>query len=601
MNEWGPIHEAPLVHLLSVPRLMIRRFLLPLLPCLLALLSTQAAAAPPTEQRSLFHPLDGANRFLPVHEAFKFTATETPDSVLVRIESAPGYYLYKSKLSFAVSGENIVAGEPVLPAGEDKSDPYFGDVVIYHGTVDVRLPVQNRGNETFTVHIGFQGCAEKGLCYPPDGQTMVIGRGAGAAAATPWSLFHLVLALAAGLALITSPYVIALVPIFCAVSTLGRIGGRRGVVIAIAFILPMAASYALLGASIAQFGSSLNLQGNIQSTWVLVPLTLLFLCVAVITAGGVAPRLTTEVRRRVSELYVQSPVCRAVTAACLGLLTTIAIAPSIYGPGAKFLTYISATGDIVGGGLQLFALCLGMCMSPLVLCLLGTKFLSQKGEWAKAFSLLTAVGLAGVAIWLLDRIVPSPVTLGLWGLLAVAAGVSLVANRASNPGRTILMRGSSIMLVIYGVMAWCGMLKGEGDPARPLGYANFPTSAPPSRWLVVNTPGQLAYALAEAKTAGRPALVDWTAKWCVSCKTTALESFAAPDVKRLLRDFHLIRVDVTAGSASDRKLLELNGLLGPAAIQVIQTNGTELASQRLVGDVDEQRLLWVIRGARSVH
>lgn len=579
---------------------MIRCFFLPLFTCLLALLGTQAAAAPPTEQRSLVHPLDGANRFLPVHEAFKIIATETPDSVLVRIESAPGYYLYKSKLSFAVSGENVVAGEPVLPAGEDKSDPYFGDVVIYHNTVDVRLPVQNRGNESFTVRVGFQGCAEKGLCYPPDGQTMVVGREAGAAAATPWILFDLVLAFAAGLALVTSPYAMALVPIFCAVCTPGRTGARSGVVIAIAFILPMAASYALLGASIAQFGSSLNLQGNIQSKWVLVPLTLLFLCVAAFTAGGVDPTLAGEVRRRVSKRYLQSPGCRAVTAACLGLLTTIAIAPSIYGPGARFLTYISATGDITGGGLQLFALGLGVGMSPLVLGILGTKFLSRKGEWAKAFRMLTALGLTGVAIWLLDRIVPSPVTVGLWGLLAVGAGVSLMANRASNPGKTVVMRGSAILLLIYGVMAWCGMLKGEGDPARPVGYSIFSTSAPPSRWLVVDTPGQLAYALAEAKTAGRPALVDWTAKWCVSCKTTALESFAAPDVKRLLRDFYLIRVDVTAGSASDRKLLELNGLLGPAAIQVIQTNGTELASQRLVGDVAEQRLLSVIRGASSV-
>lgn len=370
-------------------------------------------------------------------------------------------------------------------------------------------------------------------------------------------------------------------------------------VVAIAFILPMAASYALLGASTAQFGSLLNLQSNIQSTWVLVPLTLLFLCVGVFTAGE-APRLTTQVRRRVSQFYLQSPVSRAVTAACLGLMTTSAIAPSIYGPGAKFLTYISATGDIVGGGLQFFALCLGMCMAPLVLCLLGTKFLSRKGEWAKAFGMLTALGLAGVAIWLLDRILPAPVTLGLWGLLAVGAGVSLVAYRASKSGKTVFMRGSAILLLLYGVMAWCGMLKGEGDPTRPVGHELFSTSAPPSRWLVVNTPGQLAYALAEAKTAGRPALVDWTAKWCVSCKTTALELFAAPDVKRLLRDFYLIRVAVTAGSASDRKLLELNGLLGPAAIQVIQTNGTELASQRLVGDVTEQRLLSVIRGAGSV-
>jgi thiol:disulfide interchange protein len=111
-------------------------------------------------------------KLLPPEQAFRFSARALDATTLeARFDVADGYYLYRDKLRFTV--EPIAAGPVELPAGKRKHDEFFGDVETYRGQVVVRLPLaEASGGRTLTVHADSQGCADAGVCYPPNPQQL---------------------------------------------------------------------------------------------------------------------------------------------------------------------------------------------------------------------------------------------------------------------------------------------------------------------------------------------------------------------------------------------------------------------------------------------
>lgn len=116
--------------------------------------------------------------FLPVHEAFKLSLIETDaQTVKLRFVATDGYYLYRHRFQFRTEPADIKLGAPNIPQGEAKHDEFFGDVEVYHGVLDIELPRNDA--RAFTLLVGYQGCADKGLCYPPETERLSIdGQGA---------------------------------------------------------------------------------------------------------------------------------------------------------------------------------------------------------------------------------------------------------------------------------------------------------------------------------------------------------------------------------------------------------------------------------------
>jgi thiol:disulfide interchange protein DsbD len=100
-------------------------------------------------------------KFLPADEAFQFTALQDNGQLLLRWQIAPGYYLYRERLSFR-QGEQVL--NVMLPAGLDKTDEYFGEVQVYYSLLELSLPLDSLAA---SIEIHYQGCADAGLCYPP--------------------------------------------------------------------------------------------------------------------------------------------------------------------------------------------------------------------------------------------------------------------------------------------------------------------------------------------------------------------------------------------------------------------------------------------------
>lgn len=114
--------------------------------------------------------LAGESEFLPVDEAFQLTATRENNAIELRWRVSSGYYLYRHRLSFDSPDADL--GEPDMAAGIPKHDEYFGDVEVYYDELVVTLPLNAAGEGPVEVVVGYQGCADAGLCYPPQKTTI---------------------------------------------------------------------------------------------------------------------------------------------------------------------------------------------------------------------------------------------------------------------------------------------------------------------------------------------------------------------------------------------------------------------------------------------
>lgn len=545
--------------------------------------------------------------FLPVAEAFKPSlAHSDAQSIQIRVDNAEGYYLYRHRLTVTSEpAERIGALE--LPAGQPKQDEYFGAVEVYHGTLEMR--VARHSPDALHLKVGYQGCADKGLCYPP--QTVTLEVPAASALTTTRQLNNatadkpaantpihtewkdLLLFFLAGLGLTFTPCVLPMLPILSGIILRGQVGGTRGLLLSLAYTLPMATSFAALGALMGLFGAEFNLQARLQSAWVLVPFSLFFTAFALAMFGLYELQLPAVLREPLDKLATRTRGGSLLGAAVLGVLSSLLVSPCVSAPLAGALLYISTSGDAVGGALRLFMLGLGMGVPMIVLASGGNALLPKAGQWMLAVRNAFGVLLLGVAIWLLERLLPAQVSLVLWGCLAGGTALSLgTLDFSAKNAQQRLAQLVGLLLLTYALAAWWGAFKGNSDPLRPLNAVAVTTNTSnnESAWHTVTSSEALDNVLKAAQNDGKPTLVDWYADWCISCKVLEREVLNAPEVLAQLNGWQLVRFDITASTPEQRALLDRYQLFGPPVLQLFARDGHELDALRSVGEVDASTL-----------
>ena len=576
--------------------LMRRLFLL---MCLLFAVPALGAGLLDNRPSSTLGAINNSSDFLPVREAFKLNLIETtPETIKLRFVPTEGYYLYRHKFGFTTEPADIALGTAQLPPGEAKHDEYFGDVEVYHAILDVDIPRPANDPRPFTLVVTYQGCADKGLCYPPETERVTIEGHASpsvaqSAPATSWTWRELALFFLAGIGLTFTPCVLPMLPILSGVVLRGQVGGLRGFSLSLAYVLPMAACFALLGALMGLFGAQLNLQARLQSVWVLVPFALFFAIFALAMFGVFELKLPQSISNRLDRVANRTQGGSLWGAAVLGVVSSLLVSPCVSAPLAGALLYISASGDALGGGLKLFALGLGMGAPLLLVATGGAAWLPKSGPWLVSVKNAIGVLLLGLAIGLLSRVLPGSVTLLLIGLLAV--GVSLFLGTLELIHKTARQRLAQLLgllLLVYGLACWYGALSGQSDPFNPIGHSQPVNTAVSGstqiagQWLTVSTAPELNSALAQAKAASQPLLLDWYADWCISCKVIEHEVLNNPKVLEQLKGYQLVRFDMTASNAEQRALLDQYGLFGPPALMLFGKNGVEKSDQRVIGEIN---------------
>ncbi|MES1944899.1 cytochrome c biogenesis protein transmembrane region, partial [Salinisphaera sp. PC39] len=283
-------------------------------------------------------------------------------------------------------------------------------------------------------------------------------------------------------------------------------------------------------------------------------------------------------------------------AALLGFLSALIVGPCLAPPLAGALLYIGSSGDPLLGGLALFALGLGMGLPLILLGTVGGGILPRPGPWMDEVRVLFGVILIGVAWWLLARILPGPVMLAMWAALLAGYGVHLGAleRRRRASGALRLAQAGGMLALIYAGILLVGAASGAKDPLRPLGPLTGGTAAAAESgaehtvFRRVDGLEELEAALAAAARAGRPAVVDFYADWCVECVRMERTVFSRQRVADALSDVAALQVDVTEYGTADRALMREFGVIGPPTILFFGAGGEERRDHRLIGEVDAE-------------
>ena len=527
-------------------------------------------------------------------------------TLVVRFEIAKGYYLYRDKFRFSADPASVQLGAPALPKGKPKVDETFGAVEVFYNEVLIRLPVARNSSGTLalTLNVSSQGCADAGVCYPPQKQTLSVELPdpAGAVAAPAGgnesgriaqllknAELWLVVASFFGFGVLLSltPCVFPMLPILSGIIVgAGRDGHGvshgRGFALSLAYVLGMAVTYAAAGVAAGLSGTLLS--SALQNPWVLGSFALVFVVLAFSMFGFYELQLPTLLQSKVSEEAAQIHGGSLPGVALMGALSAVIVGPCVAAPLAGALLYIGQSGDALQGGLALFFLALGMGLPLLAVGVSAGTLLPKSGAWMVAVKKAFGVILLATALMLVVPVIPVAVQLAGWALLLIVPAIYL---RAIDPLRPhagqwqYFWKGIGVAMLIAGAAQLVGALSGAQDPWQPL--AGLRGGASEARRLPFDRVGSLAELEARIKSSGRPVMLDFYADWCVSCKEMERDTFSDARVQQKLAGFTVLQADVTANSADDQALLARFSLFGPPGIIFFDAQGRESDGVRVVG------------------
>ncbi|BAQ75963.1 thiol:disulfide interchange protein DsbD [Pseudomonas sp. Os17] len=553
------------------------------------------------------NPFEVKPDFLPVDKAFTFTSERLPSGETQLFwQIADGYYLYQKRLKFDGLAQDH---QPALPDGEHHSDEFFGEQTVYRQGLEVKLPAAASGK----VKLGWQGCADAGLCYPP--QTLEVNLGgapavaAGNSAATgngtaqdqllandlqqkSWGL-GLLAFFGFGLLLAFAPCSLPMLPILAGIVVGSGASPRRGLALASSYVLCMALVYAGMGVIAALLGS--NLQAWLQQPWVLGSFAALFVLLALPMFGFFELQMPAFLRDRLEGASRQRQGGSLIGCGALGALSALLVGPCMTAPLAGGLLYIAQTGNALFGGLALFALGLGIGLPLLLLVTLGNRFLPKPGPWMNLLKGVFGFLFLGTAIYMLRPVLDTSLWIGLWGALALVLAYCAWQQRAI-AGRLLHLFGAAAVLFgLWGSVLLVGAAGGSDDLWRPLkvysGGSVASSATAHDAFTTVKSPAELQRALDSAQAQGQWVLLDYYADWCVSCKIMEKTVFGQPQVQDALKDVRLLRLDVTLDNADGRELLGRYKVPGPPSMLWIGPDGSERRSQRITGEVDANTFL----------
>ncbi|WP_407275416.1 protein-disulfide reductase DsbD [Halothiobacillus sp. DCM-1] len=602
----------------------------------------------------------GGDEPLPPEEAFKPSIQVHGDQVALHWDIAPGYHLYRDRIKVALTDSDAKIQSATLDQGILDHDPTLGDVFIFHTQANAELTLKPGQKGSAVLIAGYQGCAEQGLCYPPQTQAWTIDFKSGSAQAldsapkatltpvvellnpqakpaiaashTPeasqpaaattgqlsatdaitqklktGSLWTIIVGFfLLGLLLAFTPCIFPMIPILAGIiaGQGEKITPRKALLLSVVYVLAMAVTYTIAGVLAGLFGS--NLQAAFQNPWILSAFAAVFVALALSMFGFFELQLPSALQSKIMQVQNNQQGGTLIGVAVMGLLSALIVGPCMAPPLAGALIYIGQTGDALLGGTALFAMSLGMGLPLIIVGTLGGKFLPRAGGWMDAVKAVFGVIMLGVAIWMLERIVPDVVAQLLWGMLLIASAVflgALTTLDGNASGWRKLWKSLGVLLLLWGSLILVGVAAGgKGSVLAPLsglslGGGSSSASTGVSFTRIKNL-AELDQQLAAAKAAGKPVMLDFYADWCVECKKMEHDTFSDPGIVAALKPFVLLQADVTANNADDKALFKRFEVLGPPTIVFFNAQGVEQKAQQVVGYEAPDRFL---RHLEAVH
>jgi thiol:disulfide interchange protein DsbD len=385
----------------------------------------------------------------------------------------------------------------------------------------------------------------------------------------------------AGLVLAFTPCVLPMVPILS-----GIIAGQgknvttgRAFALSLTYVLGMAFTYTIAGALCAAAGK--QVQTVFQQPWILALFAALFVALALSMFGLFTIQMPAAIQTRVANVSNQQSAGTFGGVALMGILSALIVTTCVGPALVGALIVIGQTGQIARGAAALFAMSIGMGTPLLIVGASAGKLLPKAGAWMDTVKKLFGVMMLAVAAWMLARIIPERLALVLWAIPALVCAWLLITEVRKRSAATWVVRFVGAAAGVYGLALITGSALGSTDPLAPFGSRMAHQHELPFR--TIKSVADLQREITQAKSEGKTVLVDFSAKWCVSCKEMEKYTFTDTAVKTALDRTVLLRADVTDNDAEDQALLKHMGIIGPPTIAFYGVNGEERANYRVVG------------------
>ncbi len=553
--------------------------------------------------------------FLGVNEAFVLKVNAYGrDMLQAQFSVAPGYYLYRDKLSFeTLAGGTLM--EHTLPQGKRKQDPYFGEVEILSTDFTAQLPIiPEAAAQEVALIANFQGCAEQGICYPPVKKTLKIALpqviSDAAASGNPTNatagqmaevdaiqtisagalIGYLGAAFATGLLLSFTPCVLPLIPILLG-TIVGQSGTARGRAagLSVIYVLGTITTYAAIGGVAGATGE--QLQAYFQNIWAIGAIALILALMALSMFGFYEIQMPSALQSRLatgSRGLSGSAWMVFILGAASALIVGACVSPLLI----SVLSIAILNADPWVGAALMSSMALGMGVILVVAGTGATWLIPRSGIWMERVKQAFGVMLLGVAVYLLGAVPAVPVLL-LWAALFIITGVYLGAGRTLAPnasGWTIFFKGLGTVLLVWGVLAMIGGFSGNRSIMAPVSFSALSgigennVGAKAVHFERVNTLATLDKVLAKAKASNEKVILDFYAEWCTDCVRMEETTFRDPLVITALGGYRLLQVDVTDPDDSGGTAIKKRyGVFGPPAILFFNVDGQEYRAERRYG------------------
>ncbi len=574
------------------------------------------------------------DEFLDPEQAFRLQVdTDTQGNIVATWMIEKGYYLYQDKFNFELLSDTARLGNIDYPKAKEKKDEILGNYKVYSDKVSFVLPVLGSASEErLALKLQYQGCAEAGICYPLQKKEVEIAtdkiqfsaepvakqqqntddaasladipeeelseQDALASYLTKGNNFLVLLTFfGLGLALAFTPCVFPMIPILSGIiaGQGDQVNTRKAFVMSVVYVLAMAVTYTIAGVIAGLSGE--NIQIWFQNPWVIGAFAGVFVLLALSMFGFYELQLPSSLQSKITEISNKQQGGAYTGVMVMGFLSALIVGPCVAPPLMGALIYISQTGDPFLGGGALFFMSLGMGLPLIAIGTSAGKYLPRAGVWMDAVKAGFGIMMLGLAIWMLERVLAPEVTIWLWALLLIYSAIyigALTPITENTTGWGRFRKASGLVMLLYGAILIIGAAGGQSNLFQPLKGMGLATGGANTQMAAaghvtfnkVTTVAQLQQQLDRAKAEGKYVMLDYFAKWCISCIELEKFTFSDPAVKAILDDFVLIQADVTEDNQDSKELLKKYGLIGPPAILFFDPSGKERRNMRVVGFKD---------------
>jgi thiol:disulfide interchange protein DsbD len=381
------------------------------------------------------------------------------------------------------------------------------------------------------------------------------------------------IALGAGLLTALTPCVLPMVPITLAIFGAKGVSRGRAFALAATYTLGISLSFGVLGTVVGLL--SRNLGAHLGNPWFVVPLALFFVVMSLAMFGAFDLALPQGLQERLTRVGGRG----FVGAFLMGLVASLIASPCTGPPLASLLAYISTTRDVSFGFwlCSLYGLGVGL---PFMFVAAFSASLPRSGPWMDAVKSFFGIALLTMALYYLKNVVPglerftsNQTRFAATMAAVILAGIALGALHLSFHGSALerLRKALGVVLVVAGAFGLQNYIVTPKGPVQLTWLKDEPA------------------AVADARAANRPLLVDFMASWCLPCKEFEVKVFSRPDVARKMQKFTLLRVDLTHedDDPTATKVRKKYGAETLPAIRLVTPDGQLLAKTDTFIDADE--------------